>query len=452
MKRKSFSILLALCLLLSAFGGEKIKAEAEAASLSQIAGASSGPAPADPVSAAAAFDRTPSADKPADDAPETPTDPSIPGVWTLFRQKDICLSLVVSQASGLSMPHYYLCLENFDWEGHVFIVDDIVLNDSLVVDQRFEYYRRASAAGLPQIRELSLGQLFSLGALRSGEDLRLRCRVQVSNSQGSPLEAQCEVLVPADFAPGPVFLPFMGALAEEQLLLDNEQLRVTLLGLGFSPEEYVEKLCCQLRVENRSGETLPFLIKGMAVNGSFFEASSPLVNLSPGTLSFPCVSLSSSTLEDRGIDSIGELSLWLRAGEAAQGGAFIDSPGSWYPVVLSRSGQAGGEPSYERILYEDDLVRIAFSGADSFSYDGKTTYCCRLIVWNFSDLDLYLVSRSEPWLFCKVGAGYWTQCTVFRTVPDGTPCPEAPLFFDIMTEGGGAILVANLGPVLLPAE
>ena len=455
-------LLLALCLLLSACGEAAVSPEEEAAPVPTSA-ASPVPTPAEEEGAdtseeagaeASAEDASP--EGPLAEAPvsgeEAAEAAASSGIWTLYQEGDYRFLFVITRDPGTSAPRCYLRLR-FPDQGEAHLrVDDLLINGSLLSLDEY------SAWGDEEnIWELSLGKLISLGALRPEDELRLSCRlyqtVRREDGGGEEVlwEQRCEAVVPAGFSPGFVFLPCLGSLAGEQPLLDDGQLRVLLLGMGTPAGQAGSTLACQLRVENRGSEDLSFQIKGLNVNGAFYDISSSETTLSPGTVSYPYASLYKSELEETGISDIGEIALWLQTGKKN------DSKGSWVPVVLSQRSQGSSEPDYEKILYEDRYLRIGYAGISEYSYQGTTTYVWRLAIRNLSRQDLLLSFSSEEedlsvYFSCKLGAEAWIYDSVYAMVPEGTARPALSLPFSLYTVDRGTLLAADAGPIVLPAD
>ncbi|MBQ4289869.1 MAG: hypothetical protein II719_01605, partial [Clostridia bacterium] len=152
------------------------------------------------------------------------------GIFPLLVTEEISLDLIITRNPLLHQVE--MCLSWMipgDREGYE--ISDIRINDSLRFDESLSMLWENEAF-------LDLGPLIAEG-LFSWEDLHsFHCRVlktvwSKEDRRSIPVwEAECEVTIPQDFQPDFVFLPCLGAHAEKQLLCDDENMHITLLGLG----------------------------------------------------------------------------------------------------------------------------------------------------------------------------------------------------------------------------
>jgi hypothetical protein len=471
MRKKCFLMLLILCFLLSACGerSSTVPEDGAAAPAAEASPSQTGaeqpvpPAPSEAPQAAA----DPAEAVPAGEAEEQ----AIHGVWTLCEEGERFILLVITRDPDSGAPKYYLRCRLPVEEGTSFTYR-VTLNDSIVLEDSF-YCLDTSLAFHPYtVLELPLGNLYALGALRPDEELRFRLELcheewfteveedQLVWKQDWVPDTSGEATVPAGFEPDYVFLPCMGALVQEQLLLDGD-LRVTLLGMGIPPESDDNDLACLLRVENRAEKSLPFSINGLTVNNACYDRlafRNDTYRLPPGAVCYPYACLSFDRLEEMGIDAIREVNIRMMTKAEEDHGALYAPGGTWHPVRLITRGEGEYEPEIERVLYEDELVRIALAETDVWSGFGEAYYSWRLAIWNLSGQDVLLTPRcgseneydfNTYGLSVNIRAGSWAYTSVHTSVPEGTARSAVSFTFDVHSYDESSVLAIGRGPVLL---
>lgn len=154
-------------------------------------------------------------------------------------------------------------------------------------------------------------------------------------------------------------VPFLGALAKEQVLHSSDDLEVTLLGLGTNEEEYVGALRGVVKVENRTGEPMTVDCDGAVVNGLYIRNSIGSVNIPAGHSTYLELEMSGYRFEEYEISQIESLELLLRVIRGQYVFTGFSEP-LWCPVELS---QAGTDPEpfreAEQVIFDKKGIRVA---------------------------------------------------------------------------------------------
>lgn len=161
--------------------------------------------------------------------------------------------------------------------------------------------------------------------------------------------------------------PFGGAMAEEQLLFDQDGIRFRMLRLGRNPNGYAptQAVFC---MENAGSFAVHFRVDGLQVNDMFVPISSVRSTVYPGTKVYTLASIEDEDLEPYGITDVQNVSVCVRASgdsmEVFQGYGEV----FWLPVALSQtSDRASTLPTGDRAVYENDKVRISMrTGEDGY--------------------------------------------------------------------------------------
>ncbi len=462
MKKTILFLLLFFCLLLSACAAGTETAQP---AQSPAAESSAAPEPApeaapEPVQA----DPSPSPEQqpPEPKAPEE----KIEGIFPLLDQDGVRLELVIyrnaeTMATELALWMY---LEEPDADVTCTVTEP-VLNGSVLLREDY----RSWGDDAVQRFQLDVGSLFARGILSPEHLESFSCHVQrfAWNQNYTEkiiyLDTDCEVTIPEGFRPDYVFLDCLGARAGEQVLCDDENMRVTLLGLGNPPWEDAGRMGFLLQAENLSDTSLPFKISGLSANGAFCSFYGDSTVMLPGTVSYMYSELYYNSFTEAEITQIQDLALLLLTNDSENTGAFTVSGGSWYPVELIGSSGEGEAPEILEPIFENDWIRVGLVEMDEhapFREDGEYSYSWRLVVENISDTDLELnryreENESLPEFFFsegKIRAGGWRYMTLTTYVPNGTPRPALYVRFVAHTLGGGKLLFLENTPIRLPTE
>lgn len=201
----------------------------------------------------------------------------------------------------------------------------------------------------------------------------ITCRVRIGDdyfSSDSDEEQDVEFPVPTEFYDG--CLTYMDALGEEQVLMDNDRGRITLLECGCYPDDHEQNLSGMLYFENQSQIRRRFEVTAVKVNGILLNSFlSDSCSPTPGTGEYSTFQVRWDDIALAGITSIYSLELLIVDGQATTNGYHEahwgkqSKAGTWYPVTLSRSGSAPEESAKPEeidgtVIYDEDGVTIYY--------------------------------------------------------------------------------------------
>ena len=221
-------------------------------------------------------------------------------------------------------------------------------------------------------------EFWSLEALLSATGSASQIRFFVSVEDSDNYATFCRDL-PVELAnlderePAILHRPFMDAFAEQQLLLSEDGMEVTLLGLGFYPGSWgvdenasEAQLMAFYRIDNRSDAGHSVSVPALCLNGVELNASAlpfwDVMDLEPGQSCYCVQKLSRKALmrpdpadddpkhetEQLLIDSISSASALL----------VVDERGVWLPIRLDRAGTGKTLTPGGELLYEDETWRV----------------------------------------------------------------------------------------------
>ena len=465
---KVLILLLLVCLLLSACAGPAASAPSGASGEESPSDAS----PAEegsPTPAPAAAEPSPISEPSA--APSEPFG-GRNGVFPLLEREDISLDLVLSRNPLQSVAQMSLHIAVAPDEDENYKIDELVINDRIRLEQSFEVW-----GSQPEERcFLDLGPLLAEN-LFSWEDLRsFRCRVQKTTRTEDTWEELvlfdqvCEAAIPDGFQPDYVFFPFLGVYAGEQVLCDDGNVRVTLLGMGDPSWSSSSELAFLFLVENRSEETRPFEATGMSVNGSSLPLYCSSFTLLPGTACYSYGFTYADYCSEAQITAIQDMEFLLLTDEADDTGTMNRGGGRWYSVKLAGDQSDGARPENTDVFFENEWVRVGFVDYREQTYsDGTQHFIWRLFVENLSETDLelscYQGEEDESLSFegddaprwyismldWEVRAGGWRYMDLELSVPEGMERPYPAVRFMGQSFGGGRLLFLEEEPVPVPA-
>lgn len=194
--------------------------------------------------------------------------------------------------------------------------------------------------------------------------------------------------------------PYMGALAEEQVLFEDNELRITLLYFGDT-NLYTSSMLCY---ENLSDNTKEIEISSISVNGITVNNGVPYP-IYPHSKYFTSIDL--SNLEKNGITEIGNVNLTfgIYDGHAE----ILSAPDKTVEtkILFKESAKIDENSKEENIIYDENGIRIALRG-----YGTRSSGSSRWIVdiTNNSDEDVYIkTDSSNVWIGAKVKKGQRTS-------------------------------------------
>ena len=397
---------------------------------------------------------------------------SFEGVFPLLERDGATATLLIAREYRLGSIALYLELSLPKETSYVWYrITDITLNGNI----RLSDMHYLSGSDNPYLLKLDAGPLFALGVLKPEDIHAFSCHIRKEGLDGFLWEETCEVAVPDAFQAGFLFLPCLGARADEQVLADDGRIRITLLGLGRAAGDDRGDLAALLRAENRSDETIPFQVTGIAVNGTFFASSDNSIRtktytLPPNAVGYPYVTLKKENLLGRGLSDMGvtgieDIAFMILTSEDENSGIGNRlAGGSLYPVVLSARGQQDVETGKGELLFANEWIEVYYVGREGpisseYSYDGKDEYRWRLLIRNISDINIEIDEPYTPdalsdyhLLSTEISAGLNKTITVHFRVPAGSEPQDFSLRLVGYTAGKGKLLFTETEPIVLPLD
>lgn len=178
-----------------------------------------------------------------------------------------------------------------------------------------------------------------------------------------------------------------GAFAEEQVLLDNERMTVSLLKLGMNDQGEISAV---VSFENHTDAMLSLCVDGIALNDVYYGVGSSRAEIYRGCIAWREIRIDEEELEEAGFGDVTSVKLCLRESDndlnAWQGYGDI----TWLPVTLSRKANtpAAFEPG-RKTLYEGNGIRLAMPDEDQCEPFDRYGYL-RLTLENHTDMDISL--------------------------------------------------------------
>lgn len=194
--------------------------------------------------------------------------------------------------------------------------------------------------------------------------------------------------------------PFLGALAEKQVIYSDDGMVVTLLGLGNKEGEFSPELFGVIQVENRTDDPLYVSFDGAAVNRQYIDTTMEETNIPARHTAYLKVSLYQDLFQQMQITQIEDIQLLLRVIEERSVITGFSDP-RWCSVELSQKA-ANPEPfrEAELVIFDKKGIRIAASSPQEVF--GTTEW--ELTVYN--------------------GSPYSIKVDVVNVTVNGTPSPQ----------------------------
>jgi len=289
----------------------------------------------------------------------------------------------------------------------------------------------------------------------------LSCTLQSRDKGWEP------VTFTAELSPEPAIalrsLPLQGAYASEQLLKENENVRVSLLFLGSLLGGNSSSLYALVRTENLSAAVIPFDIPQMTVNGIAMPVYVDFTELSPGMEVYSLIEISKYTLTDAGIEGISSVGLQIMTDYEENTGSFLFvEGGSWYAVALDCAAADTAEIDTGAPIWEHDGIEIGLLRVEN-AYG--TTINWKLAVTNNSGRDISLSLKAPTINGETVPEGYsglWLNsasigngAVAYRDLTfhdwEGGDAPEISFFVQVFNDGRGRILYTSEECTVIPS-
>lgn len=328
----------------------------------------------------------------------------------LYENQGVKVSLKATLSVESYGVAYVVTAENHNDLERMVSVGHWLINDKIVLEETETFYMDPNSEAKAVLTEMADAFLYEgVEAIES-----VQCVVSVDDENYENVE---EKEVALELEQGMVVSLvsdlYLGARASRQVLIDNENVRATLLGWGKAPEgSYVRGV---VYFENKSEETIPVLVSSVALNGIFFEGHDRVDFLKPGERCYGTCSILTSEVEREGVQSITDVSFLVLTEEAQNTGMVNYDGGEWYPLALSEQGE--NEESFEdgELLDKIGGVEISLLSQEMIQWnDGGGYYEWKLAVVNDSEenielavIDLLLDGLSEEEWTQQNGASFY---------------------------------------------
>jgi hypothetical protein len=176
-----------------------------------------------------------------------------------------------------------------------------------------------------------------------------------------------------DFVPGhkQYTSPFMGARAEDQILLENDEVSIRLLYMGADESDFAGNL---LQITNKTDHPLYIASEGTNVNGVFFDGGGNY-EIGPHMTEYSGTWMpGEQDYQECGITGIGSISIPFRISENKWLWFYGDGETTWCNVDLAEHADAAADfPSDGKVLYEEDGLKVTLlrSGLGEYMVRGK---------------------------------------------------------------------------------
>ena len=397
--------------------------------------------------------------------PELPEAPADADGWRVLWQGEagtLCLNRILDYEKG--HPVWVLRLTGVEGGCEL---NNLRLNGALPVQSRW-FSGRQSAAGVGGCRFAVIEDWDTLLELSRSPGLQsLQCEASFRNADYD-LVAKEQIAVSFPAWPEPTLgaLPYAGARAERQILLETEEIRVTLLGCGRYPgtsESETEHLRGALLVENRTDKQVPYSFRGVSVNGYYFEMRGPNISLSPGCVFQDTILVKDSDLKEQGIGEIESIRLLLATEADKQTGRLSPGSGVWYPLALTEHGTAAPLPAGKELASLGGVRLTALEQTESedcwywtvlAENEGETGVMLRAadeqingepMSWSFGSP---FFSFGEP----ELGSGTARILRWRLRKEDFSDRPELSFRLQVLTAGGGKLLIQQKEPMVFSPD
>ena len=197
--------------------------------------------------------------------------PTLKSCWHLFESEELCIDLYIGRELNdlpVAVELYFAMNQEMDVSAKITnarINSDIVAED---VYYWLDEKDNGKAVGTLHMTEWAEAINSQENQMISSLELDLAF---MDDQQNSVLvEKQISLDFPEEYKYGYLVGPYMGAMAEEQLLFENEQLRVDLIAFGGDLNGY--EMIFKLRATNKTDDYCPLHVEGIAINDYYFDA------------------------------------------------------------------------------------------------------------------------------------------------------------------------------------
>jgi len=306
--------------------------------------------------------------------------------------QDVTLYVEKSKNSANQTTYSFTADSSTDSKIYVKL-ENICINDSIVIDDWISFYTKDSILNSDSP---DLGKLLELGAVDSIDSISGELTVQNQSENYYILEKHPLKITftgEGKFDPASSgykkadIEPYADALAQKQVLVENDDIRITLMHFGKYDQYDASAYICFENLSDNVQEIYTQTISVNAVTGSITNA----VSLDPGKMEFKEFNLSDAWFAENSIQSIESLSIRFRVRERISG---INSPYEHFvsDILLKEHGIATPPEYGDNVIFDNGEVKIILNkfmykiGAGSFEEPLIPTWY--LTVINNSDINI----------------------------------------------------------------
>lgn len=246
-----------------------------------------------------------------------------------------------------------------------------------------------------------------------------------------------------------IYLPYTDEIVERQVIVDNDKVKVTLIGCGKT-SEYSSYLTGVLRIENKQDCTIPVVVSGVCINGTYMDPSSTSITMSGKGTCYEFFSV--GEFEDSQITGIEDLSILLLTDyseKTSMNAGYVG--GNWYDVDVTSASNVVKKPNSGKLVYSDENIELYFLRRDEYRFSEEgypSSYLWKVYVVNKTDKDISVGSSNltvngeskdgffSNVLYVKVGAGMNTYGQIYFDNSSNSERPELTFNLDIKSLGG----------------
>ena len=338
-------------------------------------------------------------------------------------------------------------------------LNDILLNGRISVDDVSCFWWNSNNEVPPEEDGQSVRVEYEFAddwpkQLRLAGESQLRSLSAVVSIGYSGSNIPIEVTLPDGMNAGLLTEPYRQARAEEQLLHDDENVRVRLLAMGDMYLSFGGELGIVLEITNNASRPVSYELLGAEVNGMYIECLDRAPKLDPGGVRLFYSSISRSDLDEQQVFAVNSFSVLLS--ETEKTGIRVPADRLvWYPVELSLAAPQEPEPSLGTVLYSRDGLSIGQRGVHEsepwFSGD-NILYYWDMAIRNDTDEDISVdfvnvqidgvpepedPFSDEPHLagdtLIDVGAHCTRYVSCFISLPSDSERPRISFCFSVFT-------------------
>ena len=385
----------------------------------------------------------------------------------LAEEADLTLDLAIARDPEDGTLLYQLLVQNPSEATLYFSLDGITVNQEIRLQN--------SAGGILEAGETDTETLYELAdtlRILDVEELSLlEADLEITNwdTQETLYTGKIRRELHATGNQGMYCIPILDAKADRQVLLENETVRVTLLGCGrYIAALASNRLSGTVLFENLSDGKIPVGVCGLSLNGQTVDTNTAGTYLEAGCSLFRDfdIYVDDDFREETGITSISSMSLLVLTDPDEVSGTVTMQGGSWYEVELSASGETEDWTPEGELLLDEADVEIWYRGQKRTEYYGGEggLYKWEITILNNGDenieidaADVLLNGEADDSknLYvsdAQVGAHSRTNAELHLAYETGEVRPDISFRFRIRSLGGGEILKTGEQTVTLEAE